>query len=68
MKMYLSQTSYRPKGVGKTVFDNLLGDPKDSKKPGNKLPSNKLPSNKLPRAKKQKPWKDKNKNKNQGEL
>jgi len=63
MKMYLSPTSYRPKGVGKTVFDNLLGDPK-----GNKLPSNKLPSNKLPRAKKQKPWKDKNKNKNQGEL
>ena len=61
--MYLSPTSYRPKGVGKTVFDNLLGDPKDSKKPGNKLPSNKLP-----RAKKQKPWKDKNKNKNQGEL
>ena len=56
--MYLSPTSYRPKGVGKTVFDNLLGDPK----------GNKLPSNKLPRAKKQKPWKDKNKNKNQGEL
>ena len=48
MKMYLNPTSYRPKGVGKTVFDNLLGDPKDSK-------DSKKPKPK----KKQKPWKDK---------